>query len=426
MKIALKTRWSKALALSAVLIPSLLLAYKSVRFGVAGSLAGSVSIRYVQFAVRLDPRNPSAHERLALAGYFSGVVDLPTEIAELRETVAESPDNEQYWSELADACEEKGDWDCATSATRRALALAPRRPYLQFKAANYFLRRGDEALALEYSRRVLSLDSDYAVPIFRIWSRVDPSILVSQLVPAGASPDLVFALLRFLVRGQQFEGAQKVWKTMEATPLSFTFDDANGYMEPLILANQFEEAGRVWSEVLRRGIVKSSAGTDQNLVFNGDFHDAPLNAGFDWRIDSLPYVFTGLSNEQTPGGQTSLRIDFTGEQNLEGEAAHEFVLVTPRATYRLQFQAKSQSITSDSGPCLRVTDPVCPACLDVRSAVTTGTTDWHALTMNFKTGDNTQAIRLSLWRDRSRTYPPEISGTFWLSTVSITRLTPEH
>jgi hypothetical protein len=426
MRIVLKTRWPKVLAMCAALLPSLVLAYKDIRYGISGSLAGSVSIRHVRLATRLDPQNSGAYERLALAGYFSGALSLDQEITALRQAVARSPDNELYWSELGDACEEKGDWNCATQSTYRALALAPRRPYLQFKAANYFLRRGDTARALDYSKRVLSLDSDYALPTFRIWLRADPSILVSQLVPPGSSSELEFALLRFLVRNRQFDPAQKVWESVAAGAGSFTFDDANNYVEDLILADRFEQAGQVWKEMLRRGVLKSTSADSQNLVYNGDFHDPPLNAGFGWRIDSLPYVFTSPSNEQTPAGQDSLRVDFTGEQNLEGGVADQFVLVDPKTTYRLQFLAKSASITSDTGPCLRVTDPACPACLDARSPVTTGTTAWHPLTLDFKTGDNTRAIRLWVWRDRSRVFPQEISGTFWLSAISITQVNPDH
>jgi hypothetical protein len=39
--------------------------------------------------------------------------------------------------------------------------------------------------------------------------------------------------------------------------------------------------------------------------------------------------------------------------------------------------------------------------------------------LKFSTGAETQAVRLSVWRPPSRTFPMEISGSFWLDGVSL-------
>ena len=47
----------------------------------------------------------------------------------------------------------------------------------------------------------------------------------------------------------------------------------------------------------------------------------------------------------------------------------------------------------------------------------------HQVTIEFTSGLQTHAVRVSVWRPRSRVFPMEISGSFWLDAVS---LRPEH
>jgi hypothetical protein len=66
-----------------------------------------------------------------------------------------------------------------------------------------------------------------------------------------------------------------------------------------------------------------------------------------------------------------------------------------------------------------VTDPDCPTCLDAVTDTTVGSTPWHNVTLSFTAGPKTQAVRVSVWRSRSRVFPMEISGTFWVDAVSV-------
>jgi len=108
-------------------------------------------------------------------------------------------------------------------------------------------------------------------------------------------------------------------------------------------------------------------------------------------------------------------------QNNEFELTYQLVPVVPETTYELTAYVESKTITSDSGPRLRVVDPECVACLDVATPGTTGTTDWHQVTTQFTTGQKTDVVRLSLWRPRSRSYPMEISGQSCFDDISLHR-----
>ena len=126
-----------------------------------------------------------------------------------------------------------------------------------------------------------------------------------------------------------------------------------------------------------------------------------------------------FSDPAAHSGSRALRIDFTVPRNSDYELAYQFVPVVPGRTYQLSAYVKSQAITSDSGPRLRVLDQNCAACLEVTTEGSSGTTDWHPVTTQFTTGPTTDLIRLSIWRPRGRSYPMEISGQAWFDDISL-------
>jgi hypothetical protein len=156
-----------------------------------------------------------------------------------------------------------------------------------------------------------------------------------------------------------------------------------------------------------------------NLVFNGGFEQPPLGAGFDWRSQPSPYVSVDFADASPYEGTYCLRVDFPVSENDEFEPVYQILPVAPNQAYTLAAYVRSGDITSDSGPRLRVMDPSCPSCLDASTATTVGTTPWHTVTLKFFAGPQTQAVRVSVWRPRSRTFPMDISGSFWLDAVSV-------
>jgi hypothetical protein len=96
---------------------------------------------------------------------------------------------------------------------------------------------------------------------------------------------------------------------------------------------------------------------------------------------------------------------------------YQLVPVASKRAYILTAYVRSQDITSDSGPRLRVMDPIHPGSTNAASETTVGTTSWHPIELKFCTGPDTKLLQLSIIRVRGRTYPTEITGSFWLDTV---------
>jgi hypothetical protein len=189
------------------------------------------------------------------------------------------------------------------------------------------------------------------------------------------------------------------------------------YVEELLRHGQYHAAAEVWTYLRRTGVLAGDPAS--NLIYNPGFERPPLREGFDWHLQPQTYLIVDPADRDAHSGEHALRMDFTVPDNSGYEPAYQFVSVVPGQTYLLSAYVRAEHITSDSGPRLRIEDPQCSSCLSLATEGTVGTRDWHRLEAQFTAPPSSEVIRLSLWRPRSRTFPMEISGQFWLDDVSL-------
>jgi tetratricopeptide (TPR) repeat protein len=424
---SLRSRRRQMLFLLGIGVAALLLASQVVRIAVAAKWGESLNSRSLQKAIALDPANPEYYYRLGLVySYSLGEVNLPEAARLLRKSTDLNPHKALYWSALASACDSMNDTTCADRALERVLSLSPMTPRLHWIAANHYVLTNRPEIALSHFQRLLQLDWGYARSTFRICLRLvdDPVVIFDKVLASGNDPDLKLRYLDFLSGEGKTDAADRVWaEVVAARPSPFAFSLVQTYLDRLLNPGQVQQAVKVWQDLEHLGVIRRPAAEDQdNLVFNGGFEQVPLNAGLDWRCREFPYVSVDFAAAGVGPRSRSLRIDFTVRRNGAYEPVYQFVPVTPNRVYVLTAQVRSEQIASDSGPRLRVLDPFCPTCPESSSEMTVGTTPWHPVSLRFATGPQTQLIQLSLWRPRSRTFPTEISGTFWVDGVSLKAL----
>ena len=420
---SLQSRRRARVFLLAAAVSGLWMAAKVVRISLADTLGESADKSRLYLALSLDPVNPRIHRQLGLVYSFSlGDINTSEAVKEFRQAVDLSPQNAYYRSDLAAACEEVGDNACADQALDRALSLSPMTPRLHWITANHYLRTERTAQALAHFQRLLNLSPSYARQTFRLSLRVipDPQVVYEKILSSGSNSKLRLAYVDFLSEQGDLGNAYQVWRKFVPKSSPFDFREAQPFLDHLLDTGQIPEAQSVWRDLIRLGAVKRPNDPDlTNLVFNGSFERRPLNAGFDWRLHAGPYVSVDFPEASSIHGAHCLRVDFTVRDNEEYEPVHQIVPVAPGQTYLLTAYVRSKDVTSDSGPRLRVLDPLHPESLYAVSEATLGTTSWHPLTTRFETGTQTHYIRLSIWRPRSRSFPNEISGAFWVDAISL-------
>jgi len=455
-------RWRAALFLLGLLAPSLFLAVDTARIAVASMLAESGDTSKLETALALDPAIPEIHHQLGNIRSDSPE-DFNAEegLKHLRQAAELSPYKALYWADLASACSIAGERACADDGFEHALRLSPMMPRFRWLAANYYLRTGRSTIALASFQRLLELSPNYARPTYDLCLRVlgNPQAIFERVLAGTRRPELTLDYADFLCLHGNADCAYQVWNETARCGQTFPFSSAKPYLERLLALGRGEEAVTVWQDLQRLGIVVSATPEDRaNLVFNGSFEQTPLNAGFDWRYQEAPNPSVNFSETGAYRGAHCLRLDFTLQRNEDYEPVYQIVSVMPDHTYTLAAYVRSEKITSDSGPRLRVswdagsglssvtsrcrttvTTFLTPMdeghwgkaggdCLDVATEGTVGTTPWHPISLAFQTGPRTRFARLSIWRPRSRAFPPEITGTFWVDAISLKReeLSPQR
>ena len=417
---SLRSRGRAALFLALVGLPLLALSVETLRVTIVATLGESGDVTNLRRALALDPHNPDLYHRLGLIyAYSSEPLDFAQGLRDLRRATELNPRVALYWLDLGAACESAGDGARADAAFAHALDLGLMTPRVRWAVANHDLRAGRTDAALRRFGELLALSPEYAWPSFRLGVQLlnDPQAVFDKLL-ASANAEQKLAYVNFLSASGGSDAAYAVWlATMAQTP-SVNWALAEPYLERLLDQGRTREALSVWQAVEKSGGLLPARGDAENLVFNGGFEQAPLNAGFDWRYRNTPGVAVDFSDQSARDGRHCLRLDFTVSNNQEYEPVYQLVPVSPNREYVLTASARSENITSASGPRLHVLDAQCPQCLDVATDSTVGTTSWHTLSARFSTGAETRFLRL-VRRPRSRSFPTEITGQFWLDTVCL-------
>jgi tetratricopeptide (TPR) repeat protein len=421
-QVSLRARSRALLFLLAVGCASLFVAAETLLAGITFSFETPGVGRWL---LALDANDPRLENGLGQAYRH---IDPAESLRHLRRATQLSPDSRLYWSDLQSACESMADTQCTDQAGERLVKLCPLVPSYHWFAAQSSLRSNQLDRALAEFRRLLELDPAFAAATWSSLQTVQkPDPIFQKVLADSADERLKVGYVDFLSDQGDNDTAYRIWRRVVADSRPFPFPSAAPYLERLIALGRIEEAVNVWQDLERLGIVKRNGADEKdNLIFNGDFEQSPLNAGFDWRTSPRTYLAVDFSAPGAYHGAHCLRVDFTVSRNDEYEPAYQIVPVLPHHAYTLQAYVRSEDITSDTGLCLRVSDTQPAGFPDAISDTTVGTTPWHPLRLSFSTGPQTRAVRLSFWRPRSRVFPTEISGTCWLDAVSLECLDPEQ
>ena len=423
-RLTLSSRWSEFVFLLVLAVPGLFLIFQTARIVLAQDLSDTFNPQSLRRAIAMDPANPDPHFGLGKILLLTGdPAQQVTAEQEFRTAIRMNSNSAVYWSALGTACYSIGNQTCVDQAFARAQQLAPSNPQFAWQAAVNDVVSDQPEAAVSELKTFLRLQPDGLTQTFQLLTRGfnSPAMVWRNLLGPSADLSMQLKFLEYLVTANRAEAADVFWQDLASQKKTISVADATPYLDQLLATDHYAEAASAWSYVRsKKSADYADVLSEPNLVFNGSFEHEPLNAGFDWRHAQQSYVDLSFSDPIAKNGHQALKVDFTVPQNAEYELAYQFVPVTPNRTYQLSAFVKAQGITSDSGPRLRVFDPRCQACLDTATEGVTGTSAWHQVGIRFSTGPATDMIRLSLARPRSRTYPTEISGEFWLDDVSLT------
>lgn len=366
-------------------------------------------------ALAVDERNADLHNWAGLL-YLNGDSAQPEKaVSEFRRATTLAPENAQFWANLGRACFSANDLECAASAYEQSFAAAPSRPQFLNELAMFHLATGDIQKALPEVARLLEMEPASARFALGVClQQASPEVVWRNVVQHHPRRSVQIEFFNLLTNRALDEDARRFWTEYVSSRPALTLQEAAPYLGVLERKQDLSDLVRVYRDLEDLHVAGIPPRSGDNLVVNSGFEQTPTNIGLDWHLTQEPF----LDTEVVPiGTGNALMLNFTVASNAEYESAYEWVAVDPNRKYQFGARVRAEEITSDSGPRLLIVDPSCDQCASATSEGTTGTASWHLVSAEFTTAPTTHAVRLLVWRPRSRSYPPDISGQFWIDNV---------
>jgi hypothetical protein len=375
----------------------------------------------IQTAIKWDPGNPEYYDDLATLTHLYSSGGNPAEVVRLSEKATQlSPYDAFYWADLGAAYEWAGRKNDALIAFTRARALFPNSPEINWKAANFYVRIRRTSDALAALQQVLLEDSAKERQVFVLATNAtaDNQEILAEMLPKRGH--VILDYLNFQIETGRMEAARETWAMLLESKLPFELSQSFPYLDALIQHRDVDQLTQAWGALCVRFPQDVCARESKpNLITNGDFAFPLLNGGLDWR--AIPVEGVAVSEDPSVGvpGSKSLRIDFNGTQNLEYAHVLQYVPVTSNTAYTFSAYMRAQGITTDSGPRFEVLDAYDPSKLFLSTENVTGTSDWSAHQIEFKTSTDTHMLIVRIARPISHKFDNRLAGAVWIARVTL-------
>ncbi len=386
-------------------------------------------------AIRYDPSNG---EYWWMRGRFLQLdleaPDVPGAIAHYQRALELNPRLGKAWLDLADAYERAGNAREAEKSLVQALRVLAFSPSARWQAGNFYLLRGDLPKMYECFKVAGEHDLEKLRAALQLVWKVDPdhSRIQENMIPGTLPAQLLY--LDFLAAHDELDLAKDAWDRCLRLPTQgqFQFRTALSfpYIDRLLARNRAKEAFRIWQQALIKSESNSSderaipdaqaPGPDINLVWNASFENEILNGGLDWRIAGLPNVEVQPDSYERFEGFRSLRLDFGGI-NVAYRHCRQVVPAFFPGKYRLEYYAKTDSLTSDQRPYFAVQAFPPKGKAYLRTEMVPADSEWRMNSSEFEIEPGVNAIELVLIRDLSQKLGNQIGGSLWLDQISIRR-----
>ena len=369
-------------------------------------------------AIRLSPPNPEPYYRLGLFYQWDiRHMDLEESARYFRKAIERNPLEQEYWLQLAKILQRMGESMVSQRALENAIRVFPTGYRGRWMTANLFLQQGNLEMALPHFSYILAHYPNQSSLVYDVLEKAvaDSDFVLERIVPKD--PSSFKQYLSYLYGMGDREGARKAW----AKRLSFGLQADRGetvrYIEFLISQGEFNEAFQVWRvRFQQEGL---SPGSDSDLITNGDFgKDEILGGGFDWKIEKVSGTEISFDPSMAFEGKRSLRIVFTGNENVDFRHVYQFVPLKPDTEYVLSANMKTQAVTTKSG--LKIEVLGAGQTFHATSETLTGDNEWRKLIIRFRTPAPVQGGLVRVRREKTDKFDRYIGGTVWIDNVSLT------
>jgi len=367
-----------------------------------------------QMAVNLAPNDPLPHWRLGNLA----LKELPPDqislvVTEYEKAVSLSPHDYRLWMEFGGALEQAGDFDKAEKALREAVKLAPSYAYPRWYLGNLLLRTDRYAEGFGELQRASEENEQFQSQLFNLAWQLNKNDFNALRAAVGNSPEIRASFSEYLVERGRYDDGLGLWNTLTETEKRESRFAADPIISSLISAAHFNQAMEIWNEVAPGPAYKAESGH----VLDGGFENNLAHgsgAVFGWQVQSNSQVQIGIDAGQGHSGGRSLRVFFQVRSHIDTINVSQLVPVKPNTEYELECYVKTERVESAETPVVLVVNAADDAVLVGSPGAPSGSTGWQRVSLPFKTGEATEAVKVKMVRNSCPDSPVcPIFGTVW-------------
>jgi hypothetical protein len=368
-----------------------------------------------QMAISLAPGDPLPHWRLGDLIYKKLPPDkIPLAVAEYEKAVRLSPNDYRFWMVWGLALEHAGEPDKAEKALREAVRLAPFYAYPRWHLGNLLLRRNRYPEAFAELRRASEANGELLPQLFNVAWQINSDDFESLKSAIGQTPVARAQFSVYLIQRSRIAEGLRLWNTLTEVEKRSNRSAADSIIASLIAAKRYHEAIKIWNEIAPGPAYQAEPG---RIVDPGFERNIAHGAGmvFGWQVPSLNQVQIGITPNMGHSGSRSLRIFFQVRSRLDAIKVTQLVPVHPGTQYDFEAYVKTEKLVSAGTPIVVITDAADESQLAASEMAATGNNDWQRISLSFKTGPKSEALRLNIIRsscEADNAVCP-IFGTVW-------------
>jgi tetratricopeptide (TPR) repeat protein len=373
-----------------------------------------------QMAVRLAPNDPLPHWRLGNLA----LKELPPDqislvVAEYEKAVSLSPHDYRLWTEFGGALEQAGDFDKAEKALREAVKLAPSYAYPRWYLGNLLLRTDRYNEGFAELQRASEENEQFQSQLFNLAWQLNKNDFEALRAAVGNSREVRAAFSKYLVERGRYDDGLRLWNTLSLTEKRESRVASDPIIASLVSTQHFHQAMEIWNEVAPGPAYNAELGHILDGGFENNLAHGP-GAVFGWQVQSNSQVQIGIDPAQGHSGSRSLRVYFQVHSHIDTINVSQLVPVNPNTEYELECYVKTERIESAETPAILVVNAADDATLVGSPGAPSGTNNWQRVSLSFKTGEKTEAVKVKMVRNTCSDSPVcPIFGTVWYDDFNL-------
>jgi tetratricopeptide (TPR) repeat protein len=367
-----------------------------------------------QMAVGLAPNDPLPHWRLGnLAQKELPPDQISLVIAEYEKAVSLSPSDYRFWMDFGGALEQAGEFDKAEKSLREAVKLAPSYAYPHWYLGNLMLRTDRYTEGFAELQRASEANDQFQSQLFNLAWQLNKDDFESLKAAVGDTPAIRAAFAKYLVERGRYDYGLRLWNTLTEIEKRESRFAADPIIGSLISNQRFHQAMEIWNEVAPGPGYRAESGHILDGGFENNLAHGP-GAVFGWQVQSNSQTQIGIDAGQGHTGSRSLRVFFQVRSHIDTINVSQLVPVKPNTEYDLECYLKTERLESAETPVVVIANAADESWLAGSAAAPSGNNNWQRISLSFKTGAKTEAVKVKMLRNTCPDSPVcPIFGTVW-------------